>query len=363
MRRWLRGIVCLLVMSVVLFAGCSSIQQTGTEQDRPEVRNNGTAIQWKYGSESEWRDLVALADLMGAAGEKGAAGIAGKDGVDGRNGVDGKDGVDGRNGVDGKTVEVRKTDSSIQWRVEGGEWQDLVALSDLSGPSGKSGADGANGKTPEFRVNENTLQWRYIGDEIWLNLYDLSALKGLDGKDGAAGKDGVNGKDGTDGKDGIDGQNGKDGSCPGYFYAEGSVSAWPLQYGSQKISLSEVINKGGLIAATQDGGLTLKKGHTYRVIISGSLGVCSGASDGSGYYGIQLTDSSATPDFCREITRIKRDGVSAAIPYSTDYHSFHFTRLYDASAQDITLKFLFEQSEYDTYIECFLGTITITALD
>lgn len=247
MRRWLRGIVCLLVMSVVLFAGCSSIQQTGAAQDQPEVRNNGTAIQWKYGSESEWRDLVALADLMGAAGEKGAAGIAGKDGVDG--------------------------------------------------------------------------------------------------------------------KDGIDGQNGKDGSCPGYFYAEGSVSAWPLQYGSQKISLSEVINKGGLIAATQDGGVTLKKGHTYRVIISGSLGVCSGASDGSGYYGIQLTDSSATPDFCREITRIKRDGVSAAIPYSTDYHSFHFTRLYDASAQDITLKFLFEQSEYDTYIECFLGTITITALD
>ena len=348
MRRWLRGIVCLLVTSVVLFAGCSSIQQTGAAQDRPEVRNNGTAIQWKTGSEGEWRDLVALADLMGASGEKGAAGIAGKDGVD------------GRNGADGKNVEVRKTDSSIQWRVEGGEWQDLVALSDLSGPSGKSGADGANGangKTPEFRVNENTLQWRYIGDEIWLNLYDLSALKGLDGKDGAAGKDG------TDGKDGIDGQNGKDGSCPGYFYAEGSVSAWPLQYGSQKISLSEVINKGGLIAATQDGGLTLKKGHTYRVIISGSLGVCSGASDGSGYYGIQLTDSSATPDFCREITRIKRDGVSAAIPYSTDYHSFHFTRLYDASAQDITLKFLFEQSEYDTYIERFRGTITITALD
>ena len=42
-------------------------------------------------------------------------------------------------------------------------------------------------------MNENTLQWRYTGDEIWLNLYDLSVLKGLDGKDGT---DGATGKDG-----------------------------------------------------------------------------------------------------------------------------------------------------------------------
>ena len=39
-------------------------------------------------------------------------------------------------------------------------------------------------------MNESTLQWRYVGDEIWLNLYDLSILKGLDGEDGADGKDG-----------------------------------------------------------------------------------------------------------------------------------------------------------------------------
>ena len=55
-------------------------------------------------------------------------------------------------------------------------------------------------------MNENTLQWRYVGDEIWLNLYDLTALKGADGRDGA---DGKNGKDGTNGQNGSDGKDGK----------------------------------------------------------------------------------------------------------------------------------------------------------
>lgn len=89
-----------------------------------------------------------------------------------------------------------------------------MAIADITGPTGQKGADGTDGKTPEFRVNESTLQWRYTGDEIWLNLYDLSILKGLDGadgKDGINGKDGVDGKDGADGKDGTNGQNGADG--------------------------------------------------------------------------------------------------------------------------------------------------------
>ena len=58
-------------------------------------------------------------------------------------------------------------------------------------------------------MNENTLQWRYVGDEIWLNLYDLTALKGADGRDGADGK-----KDGTNGINGQDGRNGADGNTP-----------------------------------------------------------------------------------------------------------------------------------------------------
>lgn len=141
----------------------------------PEVRNNGTAIQWKYSDEADWHDLVALTELRGAAGEAG------------------KDGANGKDGINAKSIEVQRAATHIQWRYAGDEWQNLVAIVDITGPAGQSGKGGANGKTPEIRVNENTLQWRYTGDEIWLNLYDLSVLKGLDGKDGT---DGATGKDG-----------------------------------------------------------------------------------------------------------------------------------------------------------------------
>ena len=284
------------VLCIVFTTGCSKTAKSNTIL--PEVRNNGTAIQWKYSDEADWHDLVALTELQGAAGENGKNGTDGKDGkdgvngengidgkngingkdgingingIDGNNGIDGKDGVDGKNGADGKdgingtdgkngldgkdgingtdgkdgtngkdgidgkdgkdgkdgidgkdgadgkdginakNIEVQRAESYIQWRYEGDEWQNLVAIADIEGPAGQNGTDGANGKTPEFRVSENILQWRYVDDEIWLNLYDLSVLKGLDGRDGADGKDGINGKDGIDGKDGADGKDGTNG--------------------------------------------------------------------------------------------------------------------------------------------------------
>lgn len=221
----------ILVLFIVFVAGCGKAEKTDAAA-LPEVRNNGTAIQWRYPAE-EWRDLVALSELRGAAGENGKNGTDGKDALDGKDGVngtdgkdgtngkdgiDGKDGADGKNGLDGKdgvdginakNIEVQRAESYIQWRYEGDEWQNLVAIADIEGPAGQNGTDGANGKTPEFRVNENILQWRYVGDEIWLNLYDLTELKGADGRDGIDGKDGINGKDGTNGQNGSDGKDGK----------------------------------------------------------------------------------------------------------------------------------------------------------
>lgn len=71
------------------------MRQNGkTNAALPEVRNSGTAVQWKYSDEADWRDLVALTELRGAAGE---------------NGKDGINGTDGKNGVDGKTVLTAKT--------------------------------------------------------------------------------------------------------------------------------------------------------------------------------------------------------------------------------------------------------------
>ena len=392
----------LLAFCIVLAAGCSKAANRNAAL--PDVRNNGTAIQWKYSDETDWRDLVALTELRGAAGENGKNGI---DGKDGSNGANGKDGINGTDGINAKSIEVQRAESYIQWRYEGDEWQNLVAIADITGPTGQKGADGANGKTPEFRVSENTLQWRYVGDEIWLNLYDLSVLKGLDGKDGA---DGINGKDGADGKDGTNGINGQDGrdgadgntpfigengnwwigetdtgvkaagidgekgdkgdkgdkgqngSCAGWFYG----TLWTKgdlykEDGAERpvgIKVYKEAESGGFVSTYMD-EIYLKKGHTYSVTISASMELQS-HEDRSGNYSVQMTDN-YDDGFCREATRIKRDGVK--LPYSRDQHHFSFSRIYIASDEDIPLRFKIEQSSYKTTLLGFNGTITITALD
>ena len=103
----------------------------------------------------------------------------------------------------------------------------------------------------------------------------------------------------------------------------------------------------------------LKKGHTYSVTISASMELQS-HEDRSGNYSVQMTDN-YDDGFCREATRIKRDGVK--LPYSRDQHHFGFSRIYTASDEDIPLRFKIEQSSYKTKLLGFNGTITITVLD
>ncbi len=192
----------------------------------------------------------------------------------------------------------------IQWRCEGGEWQNLVALTDISGPAGQNGVAGQNGKTPEFRVDEAMLQWRYVGDEVWLNLYDISTLKGLDGtagqsgadgKDGntpfigengswwigdtdtgikAAGEKGEKGEKGDKGDTGAPGKDGKDGSCAGYFSAHGESYSWG------KLPFNVKKESGGLISYNNsDSTITLSKDHTYSLVFSGTVEVNASGDD------------------------------------------------------------------------------------
>ena len=368
----------LLVLCIVLAAGWSKAAKIDTAL--PEVRNNGTAIQWKYSDEADWHDLVSLTELRGAAGEAG------------------KDGANGKDGINAKSIEVQRAATHIQWRYVGDEWQNLVAIVDITGPAGQSGKGGANGKTPEIRVNENTLQWRYTGDEIWLNLYDLSVLKGLDGKDGtdgttgkdgktpfigengnwwigetdtgvkAAGVDGEKGDKGDPGEKGEKGDKGdkgdkgQNGSCAGWFYG----TLWTKgdlykEDGAERpvgIKVYKEAESGGFVSTYMD-EIYLKKGHTYSVTISASMELQS-HEDRSGNYSVQMTDN-YDDGFCREATRIKRDGVK--LPYSRDQHHFSFSRIYIASDKDIPLRFKIEQSSYKTTLLGFNGTITITALD
>ncbi|MFR5118542.1 MAG: hypothetical protein ACLTD2_00715 [Ruminococcus sp.] len=58
----------LLVLCSVLAIGWSKAAKTGDAL--PEVRNNGTAIQWKYSDEADWHDLVALTESRGGCRRK-----------------------------------------------------------------------------------------------------------------------------------------------------------------------------------------------------------------------------------------------------------------------------------------------------
>ena len=434
----------LLALCSVLAIGWSKAAKT--DAALPEVRNNGTAIQWKYSDETDWRDLVALTELRGAAGENGKNGKDGKDGKDGANGengidgkdgingtngkdgingidgkdgangkngkdgingVDGKNGINGKDGINGKNIEVQRAETHIQWRYEGGEWQNLVAIADITGPTGQNGKDGSDGKTPEFRVNENTLQWRYTGDEIWLNLYDLTALKGADGKDGAAGKDGTNGINGQDGRDGADGNTpfigengnwwigttdtgvkaagvdgekgdkgdkgdpgekgdkgdkgdaGQDGSSPGWFYGVGVVQSVNLQMESAPLYFQGKMSSGGLVSCDGD-TVRLSRGHHYQVSVNGAVYAMS--NDDKGFYSVRMTDGYDN-QLCRDLTSIKVDKGKKLNETRREQHTLSFNRVYDAKGGDIVLRLALEQAEYATYLLSFRGTITVTALD
>ncbi len=429
----------LLALCSVLAIGWSKAAKTNAAA-LPEVRNNGTAIQWKYSDETDWRDLVALTELRGAAGENGKDGVNGENGTDGKNGingtngkdgingVDGKDGADGKNGKDGidgangkdgingtdgmnaKSIEVRRAETHIQWRYEGDEWQNLVAIADITGPTGQKGADGANGKTPEFRINENTLQWRYVDDEVWLNLYDLTALKGADGRDGTDGKDGTNGINGQDGRDGADGNTpfigengnwwigetdtgvkaagtdgvdgtdgekgdkgdpgekgdkgdkgdaGQDGSSPGWFYGVGVVQSVNLQMESAPLYFQGKMSSGGLVSCDGD-TVRLSRGHHYQVSVNGAVYAMS--NDDKGFYSVRMTDGHDN-QLCRDLTSIKVDKGKKLNETRREQHTLSFNRVYDAKGGDIVLRLALEQAEYATYLLSFRGTITVTALD
>ena len=421
-----------------LVALSSLVGSSGQNGEKVELQMTDSEIQWRY-PDGEWKKLVALADITGPAGQDGNDGTDGKtaefqvdgdtlqwrytgesvwlnlydlttlkgaDGSDGQDGTDGKDGADGQNGVDGKTVEVRKTDSAVQWRYEGEEWQDLVALSDITGPAGQDGSDGIDGKTAEFRVDGEHLQWRYRGESVWLNLYDLTTLKGKDGangQDGKDGKDGADGQDGTDGKDGVNGTNGKDGTngidgktpeirvdgntlqwrytgesnwrdlydlstlkgadgangtCSGYFYAQGNSTQL-----NSTLPFNAQINSGNLVTYNgSQGTITLKQGHVYQVSFSGSIAL--GATQSNQSFGAAVTDGYDNTQSMNSTLIRGNFGQSGGNSDMSMQVPMTYNRLYDATNGDVVLQYtLINYMLIYTKVDSFNYNLTITALN
>ena len=190
----------------------------------------------------------------------------------------------------------------------------------------------------------------------------VNGEKGDKGEKGDTGEKGDKGEKGEKGDKGDKGDKGQNGSCAGWFYG----TLWTKgdlykENGAERpvgIKVYKEAESGGLVSTYMD-EIYLKKGHTYSVTISASMELQS-HEDRSGNYSVQMTDN-YDDGFCREATRIKRDGVK--LPYSRDQHHFSFSRIYIASDEDIPLRFRIEQSSYKTTLLGFNGTITITALD
>lgn len=104
----------------------------------PEFDVVNGMIKFKPEGSNTWVDVIAVSELRG------------------ENGADGADGADGTNGADGKEIELRTSDTHIQWRYEGDtEWTDLVALSDITGPKGDKGDKGDAGEAAQGGCGSN----------------------------------------------------------------------------------------------------------------------------------------------------------------------------------------------------------------
>jgi hypothetical protein len=111
----------------------------GADGREVELQTTETHVQWRYEGESEWTDLVALSAITGPQG------------------IQGETGLTGAAGADGREVELRKTETHVQWRYEDeAEWTDLVALSEITGPQGQTGNQGPAGPANELTIGTVT---------------------------------------------------------------------------------------------------------------------------------------------------------------------------------------------------------------
>lgn len=424
---------------LAIFAGCGKKDETekgkqqeektteataGEKEDKIsntlEVRNNGDAIQWRANSQDSWNDLVKLTELKGADGQDGTNGKNGVNGTNSKNVEIRKEAsyiqwryaggswknlvalssLAGSSGQNGENVELQMTDSEIQWRYPDGEWKKLVALADITGPAGQDGSDGTDGKTAEFQVDGDTLQWRYRGESVWLNLYDLTTLKGADGSDGQDGTDGKDGADGTNGKDGTngidgktpeirvdgntlqwrytgesnwrdlydlstlkgaDGANGADGqngTCSGYFYAQGNSTQL-----NSTLPFNAQINSGNLVTYNgSQGTITLKQGHVYQVCFNGSIAL--GATQSNQSFGAAITDGYDNTQSMNSTLIRGNFGQSGGNSDMSIQVPMTYNRLYDATNGDIVLQYtLINYMLVYTKVDSFQYNLTITALN
>lgn len=125
-------------ISRVTIAGGSG---TGSDAREVELRKSDTALQWRYTGDSEWNDLISLAEITGPQGAQGPKGDTGPQGEKGETGTQGPTGEQGPAGKDGRgiTSVTIKADGHLQI-----DYSDSTNV-DVGKVTGNDGLDGVSG--------------------------------------------------------------------------------------------------------------------------------------------------------------------------------------------------------------------------
>lgn len=165
---------------------------SGADAREIELQKSGTTIQWRYAGDSEWTDLVTLAEITGPAGspgpqgEKGNTGAKGEQGPAGQKGDPGEPGVQGPKGDPGPKGEPgatgEKGEQGIQGPVGPAGPQGEKGEKGPAGLKGEPGKDG-RGITSVTIKTDGHLQIDYNdGTNV-----DVGKVTGNDGLDGTSG--------------------------------------------------------------------------------------------------------------------------------------------------------------------------------
>jgi hypothetical protein len=152
------------------------------------IDTSGLAI---YGPRSggAWGSGTALVGATGATGAAGADGNTIHAGTSTPAAGLGQDG----------DLYLHTANRTIQVKASG-SWGSPIALGGIDGADGVDGTDGDNGRDAEFQSTGTHVQWRLVGDATWNDLVALSAITGPAGATGATGLTGATGAAGADGR-------------------------------------------------------------------------------------------------------------------------------------------------------------------
>lgn len=159
---------------------------SGADAREIELQKSGTTIQWRYAGDSEWTDLVTLAEITGPAGspgpqgEKGDTGAKGEQGLAGQKGNPGEPGVQGPKGDPGPKGEPGATGEKGEQGIQG-----PVGPAGPQGEKGEKGEPGKDGRgiTSVTIKTDGHLQIDYNdGTNV-----DVGKVTGNDGLDGTSG--------------------------------------------------------------------------------------------------------------------------------------------------------------------------------